>query len=172
MILSFCIDKIFCSMSHSRLARFFKGQERYFSTVKWQKTFFFLFSSPFAYLSIMSQIKRARLAILFFFFFWVLGIIPMDMCKLKKHSTNEIYPRPWKKGIKEIIYEHSVFFIHLFTCAYIVSVISSHSTPLRPHPFPPTPPCFQAETVLPLSLILLKRRHKHNQKDKAFFSLS
>jgi hypothetical protein len=27
---------------------------------------------------------------------------------------------------------------------------------------------FQAEPVLPLSLILLKRRHKHDKKDKAF----
>jgi hypothetical protein len=26
----------------------------------------------------------------------------------------------------------------------------------------------QAEHVLPLSLILLKRRHKHNKEDKAF----
>jgi hypothetical protein len=32
----------------------------------------------------------------------------------------------------------------------------------------PIPPRFQAESVLPLSLILLKRRHKHNKKDKVF----
>jgi hypothetical protein len=32
----------------------------------------------------------------------------------------------------------------------------------------PLPPRFQAEPVLPLSLILLKRKHKHNKKDKAF----
>jgi hypothetical protein len=43
------------------------------------------------------------------------------------------------------------FFIHLFKCAYIAWVIS-----------PPCPPHFQAEPVLPLSLILLKRRHKYN----------
>jgi hypothetical protein len=36
------------------------------------------------------------------------------------------------------------------------------------HPLSPTPPHFQAESVLPLSLILLKRKHKHNKKDKAF----
>jgi hypothetical protein len=38
----------------------------------------------------------------------------------------------------------------------------------HPYPLPHKPPHFQAESVLPLSLILLKRRHKHNKKDKAF----
>jgi hypothetical protein len=48
-------------------------------------------------------------------------------------------------------------FIHLFTCAYIVWAIS----PPCPQPsFPLQPPHFQAEPVLPLTLILLKRRHK------------
>jgi hypothetical protein len=51
----------------------------------------------------------------------------------------------------------------IFTCAYIVWAIS----PPYPHPLPTTPPCFQAEPVLPY-LILWKRRHKHNKKDKAF----
>jgi hypothetical protein len=41
------------------------------------------------------------------------------------------------------------------------------SYPPLPPSFP-TPPLFQAEPVLPLSLILLKRRHKHNKKDKMF----
>jgi hypothetical protein len=58
------------------------------------------------------------------------------------------------------------FIIHLVTCAYIVWVISPPAS--CPHSLLPTPPCFQAEPVLPLSLILLKRRHKHNKKDKAF----
>jgi hypothetical protein len=40
--------------------------------------------------------------------------------------------------------------------------------PLHPHPLLPNPPHFQAEPVLPLSLILLKRRHKHNKKDRVF----
>jgi hypothetical protein len=42
---------------------------------------------------------------------------------------------------------------------------------LTPSPstlFSPLPP-FQAETVLPLSLILLKKRIKHNKKGKEFF---
>jgi hypothetical protein len=51
-----------------------------------------------------------------------------------------------------------------------------HFFPLPPaHPSRPTPPCFQAEPVLPLSLIMLKRRHKHDKrrhkhdkKDKVF----
>jgi hypothetical protein len=34
-----------------------------------------------------------------------------------------------------------------------------------PHPLNPNPPHFQAESVLPLSLTLLKRKHKHNKKD-------
>jgi hypothetical protein len=55
-------------------------------------------------------------------------------------------------------------FIHLFTYAYIVWVIS----PPDPPQSAPHPPGFQAEPVLPLSLILLKRRHKHKKKDKAF----
>jgi hypothetical protein len=33
---------------------------------------------------------------------------------------------------------------------------------------PPSFPHFQAEPVLPLPLILLKRRYKHNKEDKAF----
>jgi hypothetical protein len=32
----------------------------------------------------------------------------------------------------------------------------------------PLPTHFQEEPVLPLSLILLKRRHKHNKEDKEF----
>jgi hypothetical protein len=59
-----------------------------------------------------------------------------------------------------------VFFIHLFTCAYIVWVISPPCPP--PSPSPPNPRHFQAEPVWPLSLILFKRRHKHNKKDRVF----
>jgi hypothetical protein len=56
--------------------------------------------------------------------------------------------------------------IHLFTCAYIVWVISPPC--LTSLPFPPFPPHFQTEPVLPLSLILLKKRHKYNKEDKVF----
>jgi hypothetical protein len=35
---------------------------------------------------------------------------------------------------------------------------------------PLSPTQFQAGPVLPLSLILLKNRHKHNKEDKAFFA--
>jgi hypothetical protein len=38
----------------------------------------------------------------------------------------------------------------------------SHFSPCLP-PRPSPPPHFQAEPVLPLALILLKRRHKHNK---------
>jgi hypothetical protein len=46
--------------------------------------------------------------------------------------------------------------------------------PSTPHPpsssltLCPLPSCFQVEPVLHLSLILLKRRHKHNKEDKVF----
>jgi hypothetical protein len=40
--------------------------------------------------------------------------------------------------------------------------------PFNPFPLPPYPPHFQAEPVLPLSLILSKRIHKHNKEDKEF----
>jgi hypothetical protein len=54
------------------------------------------------------------------------------------------------------------FFGHLFTCAYIGSF-------LHPAPFHPLSPHsqFQARPVLPLSLILLKKRHMH-RKTKRF----
>jgi hypothetical protein len=49
------------------------------------------------------------------------------------------------------------FIIDLFTCAYIVWVIS-----------PAYAPQFQAGPVLPLSLVLLKKRDKPNREDKVF----
>jgi hypothetical protein len=44
-----------------------------------------------------------------------------------------------------------------------------HFSPLLPFPtFPPFLPQFQAGPVLPLSLVLLKKRDKPNKKDKVF----
>jgi hypothetical protein len=57
--------------------------------------------------------------------------------------------------------------IHIFTCAYIVWVISD-PRPSSPFPSPRSPPQFQASPILPLLLILLKKRHKPNKEDKAF----
>jgi hypothetical protein len=58
-------------------------------------------------------------------------------------------------------------FFQLFTCAsYIVWVIPSPCPPLpRSSPFPAQ---FQAGPVLPLSLVLLKQKDKHNKEDKVF----
>jgi hypothetical protein len=60
------------------------------------------------------------------------------------------------------IFQESIFsfffFIHVFICAYIVSVISPPCPPLLSSL--PYPPHFQAEPVLPFSPILLKIRHK------------
>jgi hypothetical protein len=53
--------------------------------------------------------------------------------------------------------------INLFTGVNIVWVIS-----FPPHLLPSSPPHFQAEPVLLLSLILLNNKHKHNKQDKVF----
>jgi hypothetical protein len=45
-------------------------------------------------------------------------------------------------------------------------VISSSFSP--PPPSPPFSPQFQAGPVLPLSLVLLKKRDKNNKEDKVF----
>jgi hypothetical protein len=37
-----------------------------------------------------------------------------------------------------------------------------------PHISPPFPPQFQAGSILPLSLVLLKKREKPNKEDKEF----
>jgi hypothetical protein len=62
------------------------------------------------------------------------------------------------------IFIYLFLIIHLFTCAYIVWVISP---PLLPCP-PLSPTQFQAGPVLPISLISLKKRHKPKEEDKAF----
>jgi hypothetical protein len=68
---------------------------------------------------------------------------------------------------KFLLSEINIFcIIYLFTCAYIVWVISLLCPP--PPPSPHFPPQFQAGPVLPLSLILLKKRDKHNKEDKVF----
>jgi hypothetical protein len=61
---------------------------------------------------------------------------------------------------------YNFLIIHLFTCAYIFWVISP--PPHCPTFSLPSPPHFQAEPVLSLSLILLKKRQKHNKEDEAF----
>jgi hypothetical protein len=67
--------------------------------------------------------------------------------RYRLHALNSVF---WIIGL---------FLIHLFTCAYIVWSFL---------PLPPPTLFLQAESVLPLSLILLKRRHKHNKEHKAF----
>jgi hypothetical protein len=53
-------------------------------------------------------------------------------------------------------------FIHM--CVHCLG----HFSPLSPSPQPLPSPNFQIGHVLPLSLILLKKRHKHNKEDKVF----
>jgi hypothetical protein len=58
------------------------------------------------------------------------------------------------------------FIILLLTCAYIVWVISPPCPSPLPSPLFHTQ--FQAGPVLPLLLVLLKKRDKPNKEDKAF----
>jgi hypothetical protein len=64
----------------------------------------------------------------------------------------------WLIG-RELLFLFFFKFIHLFTCAYIGSFYSSASIP---HALALFPHQFQAGPLLSLSIILLKRRHKHN----------
>jgi hypothetical protein len=60
----------------------------------------------------------------------------------------------------------------LFIYSHVHTLFGSFLySPSLPHPLPsphPHTPQFQAGPVLPLSLILLKKRHKHNKEDKEF----
>jgi hypothetical protein len=63
-----------------------------------------------------------------------------------------------------------IFFIFIFIFLFIYShvhTLGHFSTLSPPPPFPLSPPQFQAGPILPLSLILLKKGHMHNKKDKA-----
>jgi hypothetical protein len=83
---------------------------------------------------------------------------------LRKKSSFDIAKRKGNGNLKpQFLF---LFFIHLFTCAYIVWVIFPPCPALPPSPL--SSPFFQAEPVLPMSLILLKKTHKHNKEDKRF----
>jgi hypothetical protein len=57
----------------------------------------------------------------------------------------------------------------LFIYSHLRTLLGSFLPPPKLfHHLPNYPPHFQAETVLPLSLILLKRRYKYNKEDKVF----
>jgi hypothetical protein len=78
-------------------------------------------------------------------------------------ETQEVYGACIRKGEITLFFYFLNSFIHM--CIHCLGHFS-----LCPQP-PPSlslPSPFQAEHVLPLYLILLKRRHKHNKEDKAF----
>jgi hypothetical protein len=63
--------------------------------------------------------------------------------------------------------EQNFFYSFIHMCIHCLG----HFSPCPAPPFFPPPPHFHAEHVLPLSLILLKRRHKDNKKGKAFLQV-
>jgi hypothetical protein len=66
------------------------------------------------------------------------------------------------QGDRSLSFFLNYYFIHMFIHCWVISP----PCPL-PHSLPTSPPQFQAGPVLPLSLILLKKRHKLNKEDKA-----
>jgi hypothetical protein len=59
----------------------------------------------------------------------------------------------------------------LFICSHVHTLFGSFLHPFPPpQPFLPSPTQFLADHVLPLWLILLKKRHKHNKKESVFAS--
>jgi hypothetical protein len=72
--------------------------------------------------------------------------------------------------LASILFSPFLFFF-LFIYSHVHTLLGNFSILLPlPPPFPLSPPQFQAGPVLPLWLILLKKRHKHNKKDKVFAS--
>jgi hypothetical protein len=106
---------------------------------------------------------------------WERLVIVLTICKQSTrlvhtaiyNSVETLIQIVWLSGPCQVPVFSSIYcFIHLFTYAYIVWAISPPSPP--PHPSPPHTPCLPGRTVLPLSLFLLKRKHKDNKEDKAF----
>jgi hypothetical protein len=79
------------------------------------------------------------------------------------HFSNNMTQQP---QIVTLLIKHIHFFpIYSYLDTMFGSFLPPTTWPLRfptfcPLPLPPLPPHFQAETVLPLSLILLKREYK------------
>jgi hypothetical protein len=63
----------------------------------------------------------------------------------------------------------SFYFIFYSFTHMCIHCLGHFSTLPPPPPSPSFPPQFQAGPVLPLLLILLKKRQKHNKEDKVFF---
>jgi hypothetical protein len=65
-----------------------------------------------------------------------------------------------------------VFLLLLFIYSHVHTLFGSLLPPApSPRPSPPFSPWFQAGLVLPLSLVLLKKRDKPNKEDKVFLLL-
>jgi hypothetical protein len=89
------------------------------------------------------------------------------------YIINELYVAHFINAFFFYHYEinpvHKFFslFYFLFIYSHVHTLFGSFLPPV-PHPLPSSLPLFQSGTILPLSLILLKKRHEHNKEDKAF----
>jgi hypothetical protein len=57
---------------------------------------------------------------------------------------------------------------HMHDNSFLLLILYSHGWVISPPCRPPLFPQFQAGPVLPLSLVLLNKRGKHNKDDKVF----
>jgi hypothetical protein len=91
----------------------------------------------------------------------------VDKIDLKNTKVSEAKSNPLILSIEISILKTFSFFLNSFIhmCIHCLG----HFSPL-PHSlnFSPITPQFQAGCVLPLALVLLKKRDKHNKEDKAF----
>jgi hypothetical protein len=110
----------------------------------------------------LHRTSRLLLVIEIFSLCWFFQFMSMEDLSIFCSFLRTLFSIVWSSPCRDN------FLIHLFMCAYIVWVISPPCPP--PLCSPPNPLHFQAETVLPLSLTLLKRKHSNNKKDKDFFA--
>jgi hypothetical protein len=93
----------------------------------------------------------------------------VEMCrnpvKYWHSSRSWTYSHKFSHLTKLVLFYFYFYYSFIHMCIHCLG----HITPLPPSPIlSPSTSHFQAEPVLPLSQILLKKRHKHNKEDKVF----
>jgi hypothetical protein len=106
----------------------------------------------------LSLVRWLFLFFYFYIFFW-------SKKYLNVFSTS--YCSKWSKIFFFCYWFLFLYFLKLFIYSHVHSLFGSFF-PHATTPFLHSHPQFQAGPVLPLSLILLKKRHKHNKEDKTF----